>query len=268
LQLKAAYLLGAEQIREQIEAREQRRLLHEARGGRDVCVDLDEAEPLVSVVVPTLNRGPLLAERALSSALAQTYEHLDVVVVGDDCDEATARAATSTGDPRVRFTNLGQRGRYPADPDHRWMVAGATPLNVGRWLARGAWIVDCDDDDELLPHHVETLLGAARRARAEMVHSIAEMEQPDGTWKEVGSGLIANGEISHGTVLYASALRFIPYSTTSWKLHEPTDWNMWRRMRRIGVRMHFEPVLTYRHHIEARHRLAPEDGRAATPTAD
>jgi hypothetical protein len=39
-------------------------------------------------------------------------------------------------------------------------------MNVGIDLAAGAWLANCDDDDEWLPSHVEVLLGDAKRRRA------------------------------------------------------------------------------------------------------
>lgn len=250
----AAPAFAAEWARERLEARELRDLLRRARNGRDVCVDLDDPDPLVTVLIPTYDRGQLLADRAIDSALSQTHTNIEVLVVGDQCDADTERAATSFDDPRVRFINLGARGIYPERTEDLWMVAGTAPVNVGHWLARGTWIAPCDDDDELTGDHVEVLLDAARRMRVELVHSQAEHELDDGTWGISGSSLLRHGAISHGTVMYAAALRFIPFSNTSWRLLEPTDWNMWRRMSEIGVRHGYAPVVTYRHYREARHR--------------
>ena len=82
-------------------------------------------------------------------AFAQTHTSIEVVVVGDRCDAATEAAVRSVDDPRVRFENLAERGRYPADPQFRWMVAGSTPMNRALDLARGDWIAPLDDQDRL-----------------------------------------------------------------------------------------------------------------------
>jgi glycosyltransferase involved in cell wall biosynthesis len=229
-----------------------RRLLAVARAGRDVCwaeAD-DEHEPLVTVRIPTYNRGPLIAERAIASAVAQTYERLEILVVGDACDRATADAVERFDDPRVRFVNLPARGLYPADPALRWLVAGTSPVNVAMDLARGAWIAPCDDDDELTPDHVETLLGAARANRLEMVWSKARMEVAAGQWGVVGNGHFAEGFISHGSVMFSAGLRFMRYRGTCWKLGEPGDWNLWKRMADAGVRIGFVDAVTYVHYLE------------------
>ena len=251
-----------EWVRERAQLREERQLLSQVRAGHDVCWWADEgsAEPLVTILIPTYNRGRIVAERALTSAVQQTYQRLEILVVGDSADPATAGAVASVRDPRIRFENLLRRGLYPAAARNRWMVAGATPINVGHALARGTWIAPCDDDDELTPDHVELLLAAARSQRVEFVHSVADVEGADGSWTELGEPELREGRVSHGSVLYASTLGFMSFSTTSWKLMEPTDWNVWRRMQEIGVRIGYLPKVTYRHYMEGLDRdgLRPE----------
>jgi hypothetical protein len=240
-----------ERLREWVEAREERRLLSVARAGRDVCwVDEGVAEPLVTVRIATYNRADLLMERSLPSVLAQTYPRLEVLVVGDHTDAATDRAMASVRDPRVRYVNLPARGVYPADPSLRWLVAGSAPMNAGITLASGTWLAPCDDDDEFTPDHVEVLLSFARERRLEMAYGVASFETPDGS-SVVGSWPPVAGSVSHGAALYTAGLRFLRYSGTSWKLPEPFDWNLWKRMVRIGVRMGFVDRVVFTHHETA-----------------
>lgn len=259
--LQRSSLSVAEQMRDRLDIAEEAHLLTMARDGRDVCwTDDDQAEPLVTIRIATYDRGRLVADRALATAVDQTYERLEILVVGDACDADTERAVRSVGDPRIRFVNLGARGMYPEHVRHRRMVAGCHPMNVGIALARGSWIAPCDDDDELTPDHVEVLLDHARRHRLEMVFSRAKTERErSGDWEEIGDGTIAKGAFSHGSVLYTSGLRFMRYSSTSWKMLEPSDWNMWKRMQRIGVRMGFCDHLTYAHYLGAVRRAAEAD---------
>lgn len=210
-----------------------------------------EKPPLVSVRIATYNRGRLVADRAIASALAQTHANLEVVVVGDKCDDATAEAVLSVKDPRVRFVNLPERGKYPADPMLRWMVAGAAPMNHALDIARGEWIAPLDDDDEFTADHVEALLDACRSRSLEFAWGIAEMEQADGTWKLCGSEPLAHGQIIHASVLWSSRVR-IRHDIRSWRLDEPGDWNVWSRMRDAGVRMGFVDRVVCRHYRERR----------------
>lgn len=241
---------AAELLREWATTVDERRLLREARGERDICWTEapEDDEPLVTVRIATYNRGRLVAERALASAVEQSYEHLEVLVVGDACDEDTARAVSSVNDPRVRFVNLPRRGTYPTNPIDLWRVGGVHPMNAALYLARGHWIAPCDDDDELTPTHVEELLSVAQTGRFEMVYSKALLARPDGAWNTVGQQPLREGAISHGLVLYSAGLRFFSHSSTCWKLAEPADWNMWKRMRRAGVRIGFHDQVTYVHY--------------------
>lgn len=254
----------AERAREWGQVREERRLLQQVRAGRDVCwPEGAEDEPLVTVRIATYDRGPIVAQRALTSAVAQTYERLEILVVGDHCDEATARAVRSVDDPRIRFVNLPTRGTYPPGPAARRKVAGSHPMNVARALAAGSWIAPCDDDDEMTPDHVEVLLAAALAGRHEMVYSKAHFEQAPGQWRTVGSEPLRMGEISHGSVLLSGGLRFMEHSNTSWKLREPSDWNLWKRMQRIGVRVGFCDRVTYTLNVPARFREVDPGAEAA-----
>jgi hypothetical protein len=244
-----------EVVRTHLAAEDERRLLAQTRGGNDVCwAATDEAEPLVTVRIATYNRGPLVAERAIASALRQTYERLEILVIGDHCDEPTERAVRSVNDPRLRFINLAERGLYPNDPVLRWMVAGSAPMNAALAIAQGAWIAPCDDDDEITDDHVEVLLREARQRGLEFVWSKAAREVEAGKWADFGSAPLVLGGLTHGSVLYSAGLRFFRHNENSWKLGEPGDWNLWRRMQAAGVKMGFVDQVTYRHYLETLQR--------------
>jgi hypothetical protein len=232
----------------------ERQTLASLRGGRDVCWSPAASQnPLVTVRIPTYDRGPLLVERAISSALAQTYANLEVLVVGDGATPETVEAIESVRDPRLRFVNL-PRPDYPGDPERRWQVAGTNAVNHALEIARGAWIAPLDDDDEFTPDHVEALLSVAIEYRLEMVYGQSLMEKPDGTWATVGSWPLAQGGLCHGSALYAADLRFFRYDPEAWRDLEPGDWNLWRRMLEAGVRIGNIEQIVYRHYLEARHR--------------
>jgi len=253
-------LRDREALGERLDQHDNFQRLERARGGRDVCwiEQDDDQEPLVTIRIATYDRGPLIVDRAIRSALSQTYENIEVLVIGDACDDATTQAAESVTDPRVRFVRLPTRGLYPSDPNHRWMVAGGHPMVTALPLARGAWLAPCDDDDELTSDHVEVLLVAARERRLEMVWSRANCEIQPGEWQELGSERLRLGHVSHGSVMYSLGLRHIVPNVRSWRLGEPSDWNLWRRMRDIGVHMGFVDHLTYTHYLEAIRRPVRE----------
>lgn len=101
------------------------------------------AEPIVetlsvSVVIPTRNR-PEDVVRAVQSALGQSLPPIEVVVVVDGPDRATAESLRSIGDPRVRILELARNG------------GAARARNTGVANCVSDWVAFLDDDDEWRP---------------------------------------------------------------------------------------------------------------------
>lgn len=92
--------------------------------------------PLVSIVIPCFN-GEAVIARAVESALAQTIEQVEVVVVDDGSSDGSVDILRGFGD-RIRWESGPNRGACAA-------------RNRGVALARGEWIQFLDADDELLP---------------------------------------------------------------------------------------------------------------------
>jgi glycosyltransferase involved in cell wall biosynthesis len=110
------------------------------------------ATPDVSVVIPTLGR-PDLVIRAVRSALAQTHDDIEVIVVIDGPDPETRGALALIDDPRLRVVGLPERGGAP------------NARNAGIDHARAPWTAMLDDDDEWLPTKLEVQLALAKSAR-------------------------------------------------------------------------------------------------------
>ena len=89
----------------------------------------------VSVVVPAFNQAAYLAQ-ALSSALNQTFNDLEVIVVDDGSTDETRQVCESFGDPRLR---------YIYQSNDRTMGIGARNLAILK--SRGEWIAVLDQDD-------------------------------------------------------------------------------------------------------------------------
>jgi glycosyltransferase involved in cell wall biosynthesis len=236
-----------ELLRDRLRRRDERRLLHRARGGRVSCAD-PSPEPLVTVRITTFRRADLLLERTIPSVLGQTYDRLDVLVVGDATDDETGSRLAALRDPRVRFVNLAQRPDYPEEPRRRWRVLGYQAANLALDLAAGSWIAPSDDDDEFTPEHVEHLVAAARANDAELVHSCTGIVLGGGVLGVIGRQELADGHTSHGALLYSSALRFFRYNGQAWRLRRSLDWDLLMRMRDAGVRATHLDEVTYRYH--------------------
>jgi hypothetical protein len=212
------------------------RRLHELRRSPGYQDAFDEEQPLVSVIIPTYLHYETLMSRALPSVLGQTYERIEVVVVGDGAPEETARAIAALDDPRVRYVNLTARAPYPDDPSEFWRVAGTPPWNAAWELARGSWIAPLNDDDSFTVDHVEKLLIVAREGAFEVAYGAIEHHHPDGTSRIENSWPPESHHFGWQAALIHAGLGFMPMQLGSGALGVPGDWSLCRRMRRAGVR--------------------------------
>jgi glycosyltransferase involved in cell wall biosynthesis len=104
--------------------------------------------PRASILVPTHNRPETLS-LAVRSALAQTVQDIEVIVIGDGVSEATRTEALALTrlDSRVRFLD------YAKGPHHGEIYRHDAILQ-----SRSNAIFYLCDDDLLLPEHVADLL--------------------------------------------------------------------------------------------------------------
>lgn len=215
-----------------------RRRLWTLRESPEYARPFDEDGPLVTVHITTYSNAEGLANRSIPSVLAQTYDNLEVIVVGDAATPAVEEAARSFDDPRLRFVNLTVRGPYPDDPVDLWHVAGTAPANEGLRLAKGQWITMNCDDDAFTPNHVEVLLAEARRRRLELVYGKIRRIDPDGHEMLIGEfPPSAPGEFGVQAALMHRGLRMFPYELVDAVFGDPGDWAWVRRMVRLGVKM-------------------------------
>jgi glycosyltransferase involved in cell wall biosynthesis len=204
-------------------------------------------DPLVTVAIPTYDGYRELVGRALPSVLAQTYRHIEVIVVGDAAPPETGRLIAELEDERITYVNLNRRGPYPEDDRQRWLVAGAPPYNEAVARARGLWLAAMDDDDALTPDHLERLLAAARRDRYEVCYGRLREVRPDGDHRLLGEFPPRLGQFGWQAAIYHAGLRFFEAETADALFGHPSDWGMCRRMLRAGVRfgMVEAPVVDY-----------------------
>ena len=219
------------------------------------------ARPLVSVCVCTWNRSRLLTQRCIPSVLGQTWEHLELIVVGDGCTDDTEEQVARIGDKRLTFVNQTERGTYPRDPERRWMVAGTHAINLARRMAKGDYVTQLDDDDEYTPDRLEKLVRFAVEGQVDFVWHPFWTEAADGAWLLNEAKEFASGQLTNGSVFYRSWFTKVEADVNAHRLLEPGDWNRYRRIRFINpvLGRHPEPLL--RHYREAIHRPAPAPAR-------
>ena len=98
--------------------------------------------PLVSIIIPVYN-GSNYLQQAIDSALAQTYDSCEVIVVND--------GSTDNGATETIAKSYGDRIKYLYKPNG----GVATAVNAGIRLASGEYISWLSHDDMYLPHKVE-----------------------------------------------------------------------------------------------------------------
>lgn len=212
--------------------------LQDLRESADYDSAWTDPAPLVSVRIASYRDTDALINRAVASVQAQSYENWELIIVNDGPNPETRSAIDALNNPKIRYEEFPQRSRYPEDPHLRWMVAGSPGMNRGVELAQGQWIAPLDDDDEFAPDHIENLLDIARSTQAEFVYgAIQQLRLLSGDQAKIYSDPPVAGQISMQAAIYHAGLRFMTYDTESWRLDEPGDWNLIRRMKDIGVRM-------------------------------
>jgi glycosyltransferase involved in cell wall biosynthesis len=218
--------------------------------------------PAVSAVIPTRNRPDLVA-RAVRSALGQSVEGIEVIVVIDGPDEATRVALDAIADARLRVIELPESGGAPA------------ARNVGVREARAPWVALLDDDDEWLPHKIATQLDVAstvsaplaivasrlinRTPRAEFVipRRLPGPDEPLSEYFTVRRGLFhGDGFIQTSTIMASTdLLRRVPFDPTVPRMQE-LDWTL-RALSHEDVSLVFadEPLVIW-HQDENRPRIS------------
>ena len=130
--------------------------------------------PIVSVVIPTFNRWPLVGE-AVESVLAQSYANFELIVVDDG----------STDETQEELAKLGSRLRLFAKAGKG--VAAARNFGVSRAL--GSFIAFLDSDDLWRPKKLEVQTAFMKR------HPEIQICQSEEIW--IRNGIRVNPKAKH-----------------------------------------------------------------------
>jgi len=109
--------------------------------------------PLVSVIIPTRDRLPLLKD-ALESLVRQTYANWECIVINDGGEDVCAALTALPEDKASRMIRV--ESIRPEGP--------AAARNKGLAVATGQVMAFLDDDDIYLPHHLWTLVEGLRKS--------------------------------------------------------------------------------------------------------
>lgn len=127
--------------------------------------------PTVSIVMPTFNRGHLIAE-AIKSVQHQSYQHWELIICNDGSTDSTEAVVGDFQDDRIRCLSLPHRG-------------AAAARNAGLEAAHGEILAYLDTDNVWHPRFLETCVAALTDSpgRFSVYTSYIDIEHRSGTWK-------------------------------------------------------------------------------------
>jgi glycosyltransferase involved in cell wall biosynthesis len=109
--------------------------------------------PLVSIVVPARNMAPFIGD-TLRSALTQSVEAIEIIVVDDGSTDGTAEIVEAIKDPRIRLVRNAKGSGVSA------------ARNQAMVLCTAPYLVFLDADDLLTEGALATLLGPLQSSTA------------------------------------------------------------------------------------------------------
>jgi glycosyltransferase involved in cell wall biosynthesis len=202
------------------------------------------AQSLVSVYLPTCNRAHLVP-RAMESVLRQDHRELELLVVDDASTDDTPAvlARIAAQDPRVRVFRQPSRQGAPA------------ARNVALRAASGRYVTGLDDDDQMLPNRLSSLLGAFEE-RYSFVCSGAYLHS--GAWirpSRISDAVITLEEELYGdqagTQVLTLTSRILEAGAFDESMPAWQDYDLWTRLIELygPARRIADP--TYLQHVEA-----------------
>jgi hypothetical protein len=218
------------------------------RAAAGVCwTEVDAIDPLVSVVIATVDEPDSLVELSIRSALDTNGVRVEVVVAGAPGaggQEAVRRLA----DPRVVHVEVTDGDRddaaIPGTPAWRDSRRGRA-MRAAHRAARGSWLAPLAPGSVFLPNHVALLLEVALENGLEIVYGEKLLASSGHVVGRVGSWPPAPDSVAHDTVLFAGAFRSVEPDGDAWLDGEDVTWNLWRRWLDLGARMgNVEEVVT------------------------
>lgn len=212
-------------------------------------------ERLVSVVIPAFNAERTL-RRTVASVLAQTHEHLEIIICDDASTDDTYTVAREINDKRVRVQhNKSNRG------------AGATRDKVLA-TAHGDWVafIDADDawharrleelfkstnadydvmvfDDLLLHHHTKTGIHQWRRLRGATAFGTRDGQPID----VVAAAWVSARHFLIKPLIPMAALKETGIRHSDRRFGEDTEFFL--RLIAAGFKLRFLPKAYYQYYI-------------------
>ena len=189
---------------------------------------MTNADPLVSIIVPTYNRAWCI-ERAIKSILSQTYERFELIVVDNGSTDDTVAKINSFNDKRTRIIEIKNGGIV------------AKSRNRGIQCSKGKYIAFLDSDDVWHPEKLQRSVSELEGGADICFHWMSEIgsEKPmcltRRLRKPILHDLIANGNAvaTSSVVVARRAFLEIGMFSEDRDLIAIEDYDAWVRLSRI-----------------------------------
>lgn len=199
--------------------------------------------PLVSVIIPTRNRPDSLA-KALRSALEQSYNHFEILVVNDGGVDVGHVIAPLNRSNQITYLNLETR------------IGQAGARNVALKAAKGKYVAYLDDDDIYYPNHLETLISFLETTSYKAAYTDAYRSAQE--FDDKGNCVAIKRDVPHSLDFNAACLLVDNYIPLICLMHERhlldqvgcfdesldllEDWELFIRMAKRGDLYHIDKV--------------------------
>ncbi|GIP57298.1 glycosyltransferase [Paenibacillus sp. FSL W8-0186] len=198
----------------------------------------------VSIIIPFYN-CPYI-EQAVSSALAQTYSNIEIIVV----DDGSTSYAELLAPYRHRIHYLGKQNG-----------GTATALNHGIRHASGDYIAWLSSDDIFYPEKISIQLHEMLRHKAVISHTNFNYIDESGTVTQFGAGalpmtrrelleILTRGNPINGCTVMIKRSLLKRVGLFDERLPYTHDYDLWCRILLAGYSFHYvnQPLIAYRRH--------------------
>ena len=212
--------------------------------------NIDKDGPLVSIIMPTYNRGEFLPD-TIQNILSQTYKNIELIIVCDPSSDNTIEILSkySTNDQRIKVIKNDTRKKLMKS------------LNIGLSVAKGVYIARADDDDpwininkltnqisflEKNPEYV--LVGTGAIVINNQKNELFRYQQPNSD-KSIRNKMLLGNPFIHSTVVFRKSIlkKTGPYDEN---LTDAEDWDLWLRMGMQGKLYNLRTYDIYRFYGE------------------
>lgn len=204
---------------------------------------MKDANELISIIMPAYNAEKTLP-RAVGSALAQTYQNYELIIINDCSRDSTQALAEgfAARDSRIRvISNTENRGVSLA-------------RHKGIENARGKWLAFLDSDDAWAADKLEKQMALQKQKNAQLIFTGSAFMDAQGNRKDwimhvpeqIGyRKLLKQNLVSNSSVLIRKSC-YLEHEIIGNDLHE--DFVCWLRLLRSGEYAYGidEPLLIYR----------------------